>query len=256
MIKNIFKRLIPKNLYPLQYVTNRAISHLKGIVNQGPFKGMQYIDEAHVGFVCHKLTGTYEKEIQHIIEHELKISYDVIIDVGSAEGYYSVGMALFSKVKKVISFEGSKKGRRLQNELIILNNVSDKIVVKEFCDPHLLAEEMSKFDTTLLICDVDGYELELLNNRLNPKLNNTTMIIECHNHCYVNMESDLVGRFSQTHVIESIAVRKSADYSDYPNPNLIYRILPKKYKSFPIMETERAQEDTWLYLKPKCLHSS
>ena len=66
MIKNIFKRLIPKNLYPLQYVTNRAISHLKGIVNQGPFKGMQYIDEAHVGFVCHKLTGTYEKEIQHI----------------------------------------------------------------------------------------------------------------------------------------------------------------------------------------------
>lgn len=253
MIKDILKCLIPKGFYPLQYVTDRAVSHLNGIVNKGPFKGMHYIDEAHVGFVCHKLTGTYEKEIQHIIEQELKIPYDVVIDVGSAEGYYAVGMALFSKAKKIISFEGSEKGRSLQNKLVLLNNVSDKILIKEYCDENLLFQEMSSSDSILIICDVDGYELALLDNNLNPKLNTASMIIECHNHCYDEMESDLVERFSQTHFIESIPVRSSADYADYPNPNLIYRMLPKKYKDFPIMETERATEDTWLYLKPKSI---
>ena len=109
MFKRILKRLIPKKFYPLQYVTNRALSHLNGIVNQGPFKGMRYINEAHVGFVCHKLTGTYEKEIQPIIKKELEIPYDVVIDVGSAEGYYSVGMALFSKLRKSFHSKEVKK---------------------------------------------------------------------------------------------------------------------------------------------------
>lgn len=253
ILTNFLKIITPNRLHPLQYFTNRALSHLNGIVNKGPFKGMRYINEAYIGFVCHKLTGTYEKEIQHIIERELKKPYEVIIDVGSAEGYYSVGMALFSNAKKIISFEGSEKGRSLQKELALLNNVSYKIVIKEYCDEHLLAKEMTTFDSVLLICDVDGYELALLNNKLNPKLNNTTMIVECHNHCYEKMESDLIERFSQTHFIESIPIRQSADYADYPNPNLIYRMLPKKYKDFPIMETERASEDTWLYLKPKSL---
>lgn len=251
MIKNVLKKIVPKKFHPLKYVTDRALNYLNGIVYNGPFKGMHYINQSHVGFACHKITGTYEKEIHHIIKKELMNTYDAVIDIGSAEGYYAVGMALFSKTSKVISFEGSAKGRELQKTLAILNKVTDKITIKGFCDEHLLAEEMSKFDTTLLICDVDGYELALLNNDVNKKLNHTTMIIECHNHCYDKMESDLIQRFSKTHFFESVSVRDSADYADYPNPNFIYRMLPKKYKDFPIKETERADEDTWLYLKPR-----
>ena len=35
------------------------------------------------------------------------------------------------------------------------------------------------------------YELALLNNELNPHLFKTTMIVECHNHCYKNMEKKI-----------------------------------------------------------------
>ncbi len=117
MILNLIKKLTPTKFHPLNYFNQRALKQLKGVVNQGPFKGMKYIDTAHVGFVCHKLTGTYEKEIQHIIHDELNNSYDVIIDVGSAEGYYAVGMALFGKSSKVVSFEGTERGRELQKKV-------------------------------------------------------------------------------------------------------------------------------------------
>ena len=251
MIHKFFKAIIPKKYHLYNYVTKRAEFFLKGIVHDGPFKGMKYINNSHVGFVCHKVTGTYEKEIQNIIQYELLIEYDAFIDVGSAEGYYAVGMAMFSKSKKVVSFEGSDEGRKLQTELANLNDVDNKIELYGYCDEQILKKEMLKYNEILLICDVDGYELALLNNKLNKKLNETTMIIECHNHCYERMESDLINRFSRTHTIKSIPVRTTADYNDYPNPNLIYRILPKRYKEFPIRETERAEEDSWLYLKPK-----
>jgi hypothetical protein len=254
MIIDLIKKIIPSKFHPLNYFSQRAIKQLKGVVKQGPFKGMKYIDKAHVGFVCHKLTGTYEKEIQHIIHDELNKSYDAIIDVGSAEGYYAVGMALFGKSSTVVSFEGTARGRELQIRLAKLNNVDHKISIKEYCDAESLYIEMSKFKDCLLICDVDGFELALLNINLNSHLSHTTMIIECHNHCYSSMEKDLMERFSETHDIISIPVRKCVDYSDYPNPNFWYKILPKKYKDFPIRETERAVEDSWLYLKPKKLY--
>ena len=251
MIRKFFKTIIPKKYHLYNYVTRRAEFFLNGIVHNGPFKGMLYINKAHVSFVCHKVTGTYEKEIQHIIRNELPVEYDAIFDIGSAEGYYAVGMAKFSKAKKVVSFEGSNEGRKLQTELASLNKVENQIELNGYCDEHILKQEMLKYDRILLICDVDSYELALLNNKLNKKLNETTMIIESHNHCYERMESDLINRFSHTHTIKSIPVRTKADYKDYPNPNLIYRILPRKYKEFPIRETERAEEDSWLYLKPK-----
>ena len=136
---NFLKLIIPKNIHPLNYITNRAIKFINGKVALGPFKGMLYIDDAYVGFVCHKVTGTYEKEIQQVINDELLIEYDAIIDVGSAEGYYAVGMALFSKAHKVISYEGSDRGRELQKKLIKLNNVNEIIELKEYCDEHILA---------------------------------------------------------------------------------------------------------------------
>ena len=251
MITKFLKFIIPEKYHPYNYVTRKAEFFLNGIVSKGPFKGMRYINKSYVGFVCHKVTGTYEKEIQHIIKDELLHDYDAIFDVGSAEGYYAVGMALKSKANLIVSFEGSEEGRKLQKELATLNQIENKIEIKGYCDENILMEEMLKYDDILLICDVDGYELALLDNNLNKKLNKTTMIIESHNHCYANMESDLIKRFCKTHKIESIPVRKFADYEDYPNSNLIYRMLPSKYKEFPIRETERADEDTWLYLKPK-----
>ena len=186
---NLLKRIIPNSLHPYNYVSERILKHAKGIVQKGPFKGLKYIDEAHVGFVCHKVSGTYEKEIQHIIYDELNKKYDAIIDIGSAEGYYAVGMAKFSKALKIISFEGSERGRKLQFKLARLNQVDSKIEIFEYCEKEQLLEQMIKYRDVFIICDVDGFELALLDNLFVPQLNTSTMLIECHNHCFDEMEN-------------------------------------------------------------------
>ena len=248
---NLLKKIIPHSLHPLEYFNERVLRYTNGVIHKGPFKGMKYIDEAFVGFVCHKVTGTYEKEIQDVIQDELNNFYDAVIDIGSAEGYYAVGMAKFSKTNKVISFEGSKQGRNLQRKLASLNNVTSKLEIYKYCKKEQLLEQIQRYKNVFIICDVDGYELALLDNNFIPQLNLATMLIECHNHCYAEMEKCLIERFSDTHKYQSYSVRQTADYKDYPCPNFYYNILPKKYKDFPIRETERADEDTWLYLKPR-----
>lgn len=250
-MKSLLKKLIPENLHPLRYVNERTLDHFNGIIPKGPFKGMNYIDESYTSFLCPKITGTYEKEIQAVIEFEKRVPYDAFIDIGSAEGYYSVGMALFSESKSIISFEASEYATKLQIDLAKLNKVEDKIVMLGFCESSDLNVQTEKHDKIFILCDVDGYELALLDNQAIPKLNYATMLIECHNHCYAEMENSLKQRFKDTHDSSSFSVRTKADPSDYPCPNLYYNILPRKYKEFPIRETERAQEDTWLYLKPK-----
>ena len=64
MLRNLIKAIIPSKLLPLAYFTHRTIKKARGEVQNGPFKGMKYIEKAYCSSICPKLTGTYEKEIQ------------------------------------------------------------------------------------------------------------------------------------------------------------------------------------------------
>lgn len=39
-------------------------SHLNGVIDDGPFKGMSYLPFSHASTLLPKLLGSYEKEIQ------------------------------------------------------------------------------------------------------------------------------------------------------------------------------------------------
>ena len=63
-------------------------------VSQGPFQGMRYLALAYCSEVLPKLVGTYECELIPGIEAICQAGCDRIVDIGAAEGYYAVGMAL------------------------------------------------------------------------------------------------------------------------------------------------------------------
>ena len=88
-----------------------------GVIASGPFKDMKYINQAYCSSICPKLSGTYEKEIREVIVQLLKESFDSFIDIGSAEGYYTIGFAMFGNCKNILSFECSEDARSLQFEL-------------------------------------------------------------------------------------------------------------------------------------------
>jgi hypothetical protein len=62
-------------------------------VLSGPFVGMRYLNEIVWGPIECRWLGTYEQELVPIIGKILKMNYSTIIDVGSAEGYYAIGLA-------------------------------------------------------------------------------------------------------------------------------------------------------------------
>src|SRR5450432_1298867 len=64
------------------------------IVQNGPFAGMKYIPQSNGSALIPKLTGTYEQELHGIIEEVSQRKYHTLVDVGCAEGYYLVGLAL------------------------------------------------------------------------------------------------------------------------------------------------------------------
>lgn len=66
-------------------------------VIKGPFEGMKYPSLRAAGSaLVPKLIGTYEIELTPYIMKIIEKNYSIILNIGSAEGYYAVGLALRS----------------------------------------------------------------------------------------------------------------------------------------------------------------
>ena len=73
-------------------------------VQAGPFKGMRYPQfKAKGSTMLGKLLGTYEGELADLITSLVKQPYDAVVDVGCAEGYYAVGLALKISTAKIFA---------------------------------------------------------------------------------------------------------------------------------------------------------
>ena len=125
-------------------------------VQTGPFKGMKYLDEIVWGSITPKWLGSYESELQSVIDSISRHNYSRIIDVGCAEGYYAVGLAKICEKTSVFAYDTDYLSRRQAKKLAKLNNVEDRVRVGNFCD-HSDLDAISN-DNTLVVCDIEGFE--------------------------------------------------------------------------------------------------
>src|SRR6266446_5569422 len=88
------RSVIPARWRPIGYLEHLVRSRTGGRVPKGPFAGMRYIDNAFGSAYVPKLLGIYERELNDCIERACALSFPLIIDIGAAEGYYAIGMAL------------------------------------------------------------------------------------------------------------------------------------------------------------------
>src|SRR5271170_382684 len=65
------------------------------VVRNGPFAGMRYARPLPEGSIFFpKLLGSYEAELQAHFERVIGTDYSAIVDVGCADGYFAVGLAM------------------------------------------------------------------------------------------------------------------------------------------------------------------
>jgi hypothetical protein len=101
-------------------------------------------------------------------------------------------------------------------KLALLNNVLPQIKVGALCDKEQLQNLSGS--NTLVFCDIEGGELDLLDPIKIPNLKFTDLIVESHDCVHQGITNLLIERFKLTHKIDiqSDTDRKWDDYS-WPN---------------------------------------
>ena len=221
------------------------------IVQRGPFKGLVYtqsvIDSALAvpralgSALVPKLLGCYEAELQDVLEQALATSYHHVIDIGSAEGYYAVGLARRLLAAQIHAFEIDPLRQKLCADMAQANGVAARVSIDGACNGEKLAALANGHP--LIVCDCEGYELELLQPDLIPGLKSSDLLVELHDSANPIISSTIMARFAPTHEVTLI---KSAETNPADYPELAS--LSAADQRFALSE-ERPEGMQWVFLK-------
>jgi len=230
------------------------------VVMDGPFKGMHYFKPpGYASSIYRKLLGSYERELYPAIE-SLTADYQTIINIGSSERYYSVGMALRYPNATVHAFDTlykhSTKAYDDIMQLAELNSVKKRIVTGEFCSAETLIQTLDPAIDTLLIIDCEGYEKELLNDEVVNYLSkcNCDLIIETHDCIDAEITTVLRSRFASTHKLNVVkSITDSQKIRDYQFP-VLAQLNQNVLRA--ILSENRDEEMEWFILTPSTAEAS
>jgi 23S rRNA U2552 (ribose-2'-O)-methylase RlmE/FtsJ len=194
------------------------------VVKNGPLKGLIYPGFISYGSSIYpKIIGSYERELHPTLFEIIYSKFNNIIDIGSAEGYYAVGLAKKSPNSKIIAFDIKQEANKLCKKLATLNNVENRILIQQKCDSNWLLKY--KFTVNdLIICDCEGYEKELFTKKNIENLRNTTLLIEVHDFVDLTISNFLQDLFRSTHNLKknnSISDIEKAKTYNYPGTDIL-----------------------------------
>ena len=188
-------------------------------VRSGPFKGMKYPGaEAAGSALIPKLLGSYESELHPMLERLITKGYDDVIDVGCAEGYYAIGMAMRLPKARIHAYDTSATARALCMAMAKLNGVTDRVSVQTTCTAETLIS-FPKPGRTLVIVDCEAYEKVLFTPAVRDALKACDVLIEMHDFLDVTISTALEALLAETHDLTNVLsiddIQKAKHYQ-YP----------------------------------------
>ncbi len=217
-----------------------------GTVVSGPFAGLRYVHRSIGSTYSPKLLGTYEKELWAVMEQIILIKYQSIINIGAAEGYYAIGLATRLPSARVICFESATKEHYLLRMLAAWNRVSGQISLQGVCTSRLLRATLRRSAPSLVICDAEGAEIELLDPEIVPALRQADILVELHDLERDGASRMLRCRFAASHSVTVIRSRERLP-ADWP---LAQNISWEEQAEY--MAEHRSGPQEWFWM---CSHS-
>jgi hypothetical protein len=181
-------------------------------VQGGPFAGM-YHPLAAADMPVSKLLGCYEAELHDAVHVGIRLAPPTFIDLGCADGYYAVGFARASPTTFVHAFDVSKSARRACRALAEANGVADRISLHSKATTRALRR--LPLEDSVVLCDVDGAELDIFRGDAVDNLRSALVIVELHERTRPGVDLALLSRFGPSHSCEIISA-KPRDPLDYP----------------------------------------
>ena len=212
-----------------EYVKKISLSDGYKVMN-GVFKGLQYPSlEITESALIPKIIGSYEYQLQPWMEQIIRTNYTDIIDVGSAEGYYAIGLAKKMPESMVHCFDINIRDLEFSKKMAEVNGVRN-VTWNAFCDQKTLLTFLFR-GKSLILCDCEGYELELFSKSVIEKCKGMDFLIEFHNVVNPVISSELLTRFQHTHtfkIVNNLNVR-------YPIFEGVERLSPSE-REFALCE--------------------
>ena len=178
------------------------------VVLSGPFKGMDYAVRASEGSRAARLIGAYEASLAPVIEEIVARAYDLVVDVGSAEGYYAVGLARRMPNARVLARDENPKAQQLCTALAALNGVDARVEIGGRMGHADF--DVCKTARTVVICDIEGAEGDLLDPARASGLLSADILVEAHDCITPGLTKLIADRFAATHHVQLIG-RKLED---------------------------------------------
>lgn len=211
----------------------------------GPFAGMRYLNFAVGSQLLPKFAGTYECELHEILARIVRLSPRVVVDIGSAEGYYAVGLALRIPQAHVFAFDLDRLGNALCRILARRNGVNDRVEIGVQCTSRTLEHLLASPPGTLIICDVEGAEDEILCPASTPSLQKASVLVEVHNDHRPGVSDRLNTRFQGTHHIEVIQQARR-------DPSMVpAKLAFTEAEAGRVMDEDRKGTQQWFWMTPR-----
>lgn len=180
-------------------IQNTLIQHQGLTVLQGPLAGLDFIEQSAEGCHIAKLLGCYEQPLLPYIQKAIELQYQTIVNIGCAEGYYAVGMARHMPNTQVMAYDLNPNAQHTCQTLADKNGVSERITIGGLFNPEDFASYANT--KTLVMCDIEGAEQELLDPSKAPALSTLDIIVESHEGLRAGITQTLINRFKATHDI-------------------------------------------------------
>ena len=248
-IANAIRRVVPPKFRPIGYLTALTRRRTGLIVRSGPFAGMRYGRSSFGSAYIPKLLGIYERELAPIVERACSRCPELIVNIGAAEGYYAVGLAIRNPSSRIVAFEAEGPGRALLQEMAEENDVRTRIDIRSKCEAQDLEAALRDVRSALVICDVEGYEQSLLDPLLSPSLCRTNILVELHNAIVPGVSDLLRARFESTHYLRLI-YQEPRTWDDFPWRTLITALLPRSLKESAVSEWHPVPT-SWFYMQSR-----
>ena len=197
---NNILRLFAK--YRSVLVQNTIIQACGIRVQSGPFAGMEFLPGSAEGCHAPKLLGCYERELHGVVESAIATGYDDIVSVGSAEGYYAIGLARRCPTARHFAYDANPNAQQSCAALAARNGVADRVTVRG----TFTAAEFAAFRgrRAWFVVDIEGGELALLETLPATELADFDFLIECHDCIQSGASDRLARRLAQTHQVRIV----------------------------------------------------
>ena len=225
----------------LNLLTEKLLAAFGPIVQSGPFHGMKLTPVSYTEHLGPFLLGTYEFQLHPWIAQIAGGQYSQMIDVGSSFGYYAVGLARLFPDVRMVTFDTDWWARSACREMALENRTAN-VEVAGFCSPAWLDRNLRP--SSLILCDCEGYEAELLTRSTSSALSSATVIVETHDMIKPGATDAIRRSFARSHHVATVV----ADLETVPIPAVDLSFLTADEARSALREVRGPQ--TWLLLTP------